>query len=47
MESNPVSYATTMLEYYLGIRVDDLTDAEWAEKWQQLQDIRKKEAKEQ
>ena len=34
-----------MMEYYLGIRVDDLTDEEWVEKWAQLQDIRQKEAK--
>jgi len=34
-----------MMEYYLGIRVDHLTDEEWAEKWQQLQVIRQEEAK--
>jgi len=35
-----------MLEYYLGIDPSTLNDAQWAEKFAQLQDIRKKEGKE-
>lgn len=35
-----------MLEYYLSINPSTLSDAEWAEKWAQLQDIRKREGKE-
>ncbi|WP_262601914.1 hypothetical protein [Kaistella daneshvariae] len=33
----------TMLEYYLGIDPEKLTDEEWAEKIAQLDDIRQKE----
>lgn len=35
-----------MLEYYLGIDPSTLTDEAWAEKFAQLQDIRKREGKE-
>nr|DAO04465.1 MAG TPA: hypothetical protein [Bacteriophage sp.] len=34
-----------MLEYYLGINPQTLTDDEWAEKFAQLQNIREQEAK--
>ena len=36
---------TTVLEYYLGINPQTLTDDEWAEKFAQLQNIREQEAK--
>lgn len=35
-----------MLEYYLHLDPNGLSDAEWAEKFAQLQDIRKREGKE-
>ena len=35
----------TMLQYYLGItNPEDLSDDEWANKFEQLKEIRKKEA---
>lgn len=34
----------TEMEYYLGISPDKLNDRQWAEKWQQLMDIRKRES---
>ncbi len=43
MESNPISYIDTQMQYYLGINPQDLTDEEWGEKYAQLEDIRKKE----
>ena len=43
MRENPIGYIDTMLEYYLHIDPSTLTDAEWAEKFMQLADIRKRE----
>ncbi|MBO7287357.1 MAG: hypothetical protein J6U85_03915 [Bacteroidales bacterium] len=40
-----LSYVDTMLEYYLHIDPSELTDEEWAEKFKQLADIRKREVK--
>ena len=45
MESNWIGYINTMMEYYLGINPNDLSDEEWAEKFAQLNDIREQEAK--
>lgn len=45
MESNWIGYVNTMMEYYLGINPNELTDEEWGEKYAQLQDIREKESK--
>jgi len=45
LESNWIGYVNTMLEYYLGINPQTLTDDEWAEKFAQLQNIREEEAK--
>ena len=45
LESNWIGYVNTMLEYYLGINPQTLTDDEWAEKFAQLQNIREQEAK--
>jgi len=44
MEANSIGYINTMLEYYLGINPDTLTDNEWVEKYAQLKDIRKRES---
>lgn len=44
MRHNPIGYIDTMLEYYLHIDPSSLTDAEWAEKFMQLGDIRRREA---
>ena len=44
MESNWIGYINTMLEYYLHINPDKLTDEQWGEKFAQLNDIREKEA---
>lgn len=43
MRENPIGYIDTMLEYYLHIDPSTLTDAEWAEKFMQLGNIRKRE----
>ena len=45
LEHNFVGYVDTMLEYYLHIDPSELTDEEWAEKFKQLADIRKREVK--
>ena len=45
LEHNFVGYVDTMLEYYLHIDPSELTDEEWAEKFKQLADIRKREGK--
>lgn len=45
MDSNWVGYINTMLEYYLGVIPNELTDEEWGEKFAQLQDIREQEAR--
>ena len=45
MKHNPVAYIDTMLQYYLGIDPDTLDDHQWAEKFMQLADIRKRELK--
>lgn len=42
---NPVGYIDTMLEYYLHIDPSTLSDAQWAEKFMQISEIRKREAK--
>ena len=44
MTNNPIGYIDTMLEYYLHIDPSTLSDAQWAEKFMQLSDIRKREA---
>lgn len=44
MRHNPIAYIDTMLEYYLHIDPSTLSDAQWAEKFMQLADIRKREA---
>ncbi|MBR3414005.1 MAG: hypothetical protein IKG81_15100 [Bacteroidales bacterium] len=44
MRYNLVSYIDTMLEYYLHIDPSTLPDAQWAEKFMQLCDIRSREA---
>lgn len=43
MEHNMVGYIDTMLEYYLHIDPGVLSDEEWAEKFKQLGDIRRRE----
>ena len=44
MENNWIGYVNTMLQYHLHIaEPDSLTDEEWAEKFKQLEDIRKRE----
>ena len=45
MRSNPIGYIDTMLEYYLHIDPSTLSDAQWAEKFMQIADIRKRESK--
>ena len=45
IEHNFVGNVDTMLEYYLHIDPSELTDEEWAEKFKQLADIRKREGK--
>ena len=45
LEHNFVGYVDTMLEYYLHVDPSKLTDEEWAEKFKQLADIRKREGK--
>ena len=45
IEHNFVGYVDTMLEYYLHIDPSKLTDEEWAEKFAQVADIRKREGK--
>ena len=35
----------TLMQYHLGIDPDLLSDEAWAEKYEQLKDIREKEAK--
>ena len=45
LESNPVGYIDTMQQYYPHIDSAPLSDAQWAEKFLQLADIRKREAK--
>lgn len=45
MRHNVVGYMDTMLEYYLHIDPSTLSDAQWAEKFMQLADIRKRESK--
>ena len=44
MRYNPVTYIDTLLEYYLHIDPTTLSDAQWAEKFMQLADIRKRES---
>lgn len=44
MRYNPISYIDTMLEYYLHIDPSTLTDEQWAEKFYQFCDIRRREA---
>lgn len=44
-EDNRIGYINTVLEYYLHINPNDLTDEEWAEKMAQIADIREREAK--
>jgi hypothetical protein len=46
LEANPLAYVDTLLEYHLGIDPSKLSDEEWALKFKQLQDIRKREGKE-
>ncbi|MBR1644319.1 MAG: hypothetical protein IJ684_02985 [Bacteroidales bacterium] len=43
MRHNPIGFIDTMLEYYLHIDPSTLTDAQWAEKFMQLAEIRKME----
>jgi len=38
-----VGYIDTMLQYYLGIDPNELTDEEWSIKFKQIVDIRKRE----
>lgn len=40
-----IAYQDTLLEYYLGIDPEELSDHEWAEKIAMLEDIRKEESK--
>ena len=42
--ANWIVYNDTMLEYYLGINPQKLTNEQWAEKLAMLEDIKKKEA---
>ena len=42
-EHNQISYADTMMQYYLHIDPSSLDDAQWAEKLAQLVDIRNSE----
>ena len=44
VDDNPVGYIDTMLEYYLHIDPSTLSDDQWAEKFLQVVDIRKREA---
>ncbi len=44
MDSNPIIWIDTMMEYYLSVDVDKLSDEEWAIKYKQLEQIRKKES---
>lgn len=43
MQVNWIGYVNTMLEYYLHINPNELSDEEWAEKFKQLSDIRMRE----
>lgn len=45
MQANWIGYVNTMLEYYLHVRPEELSDEEWAEKFKQLGDIREREVK--
>lgn len=47
MKANPVMYYDTMLRYHLHIDPEKLSDEEWAVQIKQLEDYRKKEAKQQ
>lgn len=44
-ESNWIGYMDTVMQYYLCIDPTQLSDEEWAEKYEQLKEIREKEAK--
>ena len=47
MEDNWIGYVDTMLQYYLHISdPGGLSDEEWAVKFKQLEDIRKREISE-
>lgn len=43
MSYNWIGYVDTMLQYYLHIDPNTLTDEQWAEKFAQLKDIRQRE----
>jgi len=43
VEKNWIGFVDTMIQYYLHINPDELTDEQWAEKFAQLMEIRKKE----
>jgi hypothetical protein len=43
---NWIGYANDCLQYYMGIKADELTDEQWSNKVAFLIDIRKKEAAE-
>jgi len=44
MKANWVGYINTLMGYHLHLDPDTLTDERWAEAFNQLVDIRKKEA---
>ncbi len=44
-QDNQVGYINTLLEYYLHINPNELSDEEWAEKLAQLNNIRDRESK--
>ncbi len=45
MDAHPISFIDTMMQYYLSVDVDKLSDEEWAIKYKQLEHIRKEESK--
>ena len=45
MDAHPISFIDTMMQYYLNVDVDKLSDEEWAIKYKQLEYIRKEESK--
>jgi len=46
LQDNPIGYTNTLLRYYLpGLDIDSLSDAQWAETFAQVMEIRKQEKK--
>jgi hypothetical protein len=44
LEENPLLYMDTMMRYFLHVNPDELSDEEWLITYNQLSDIREKEA---